>query len=77
MTYLRQYTEYFYHSTANSPRPMYAWEDETSLSQKYLIVWVSHLFNALFLQYCHILLGNIQNDLSEAIYGTFITLQRQ
>ena len=77
MIYLRQYMEHFYHSTTNSPCPMYAWEYERSLSEKYLIVWVSHVFNACCLQYCHILLGNIQNDLSEPIYETFIPFHRQ
>ena len=77
MRYLSQYMEHLYHSSANSPHPMYAWEYETSLSEKYLIVWVSHIFNALFLKYRHILPGNIQNDLSEPIYETFIPFQRQ
>ena len=77
MRYLSQYMEHLYHSTDISPHPIYGREYETSLSQKDLVVCVSHVFNALFVQYCHILPENIQNDLSEAIYGTFLSFHCQ
>ena len=68
---------HFYHSTANSPYPMYGWEYEQYLSQKYLMVWVSHVFNVFCPQYYHILVGNIQNDLSAPIHGTFVSFHCQ
>ena len=62
MMYLRQYMGHFYHSTANSPHPMYGWEYETSWGLKYLIVWVSHPLFELFLHYCQIYIPHLLAD---------------